>query len=133
MKNQQPTHHYLILSDDGPLALVATAPWLTDPDCDDCIPENRITKVIKRYKSPIFPIIFTWLEYRQVKTFMGETLEDFMREGFYVEPVLFLVVDYWLQKRTPNGRFLTMRLKDYIANRVGSHKENRPPIESYAA
>ena len=81
----KPTLH-LILSDDGPLALVATAPWLPDPDYTNGPPENRIIKVHKRYKSPIFPIVFCEREYRKVKTFMGETLEDFKREGFYVEP-----------------------------------------------
>jgi hypothetical protein len=76
---------YLICNDDRALAIVETNPWIPDPDLPDQY-ENRITRIVRRLTSPIFPIMFKVGrdQTRDLKTFMGETIEDFMTQGFHV-------------------------------------------------
>ena len=108
------TQYYLIRSDDRPLAIVGTSPWY-GPE-GESYPEKRIINVQKRLTSPIFPITFTTIGYRQVKTFIGETVEEFRMEGFAIYPMTRDGDTWYIQLGDGNGPFRTMNFKTYLSD-----------------
>jgi len=104
---------YLIRDDDHPLAIVETADWYgTRRDYDS--PEQRIIKVHKRLHSPIFPIRFTWCEDRDVKTFLGETIEDFQANGAEVLGLTDQDGVWYVEQGPSRHPFITQPLKAYL-------------------